>query len=149
MKRLGDLFNKINSIELLVHKSTEMLKETLTISKQHQFLIANGINGYKQKIIRDFKIKEKSTPKEALYQKIRHDMSLRHPHRKILHFLIKQFDYQAGVFREAFFSQIVKECRLGKNKAGEYLDFLVARGYLRKREDGYRVWYSVKLIQNA
>jgi len=48
-----------------------------------------------------------------------------------------------GIFREAHFSKIVKECRLGKNKAREYLDFLVERGYINRRPDGYRVWYGV------
>ena len=82
---------------------------------------------------------EKSRLKEKLLSTFRKDPTLRYPNRKILDFLIEQYDYQEGKFREVHFSRIVKECRLGKNKAGEYFEFLVERGYVKRRDDGYRV----------
>jgi len=75
---------------------------------------------------------------------IRQDKSLRYPHRKILDFLIEQYDYQKGKFREIHFSRIVKECRLGKNKAKEYLDYLAEKGLIDSRSDGYRKFYGVR-----
>jgi len=146
MKKNGNLYHKIENIEYNILKNSEMLKESLSIGRQHQFVFENGIMGLRRKIIGDYKLKERSTPIEALYTQIRQDKALRHPHRKILDYLIDRFDYQAGSFREAHFSKIVKECRLGKNMAKQYLEFLISRGYLKKRSDGYRVWYSIKAI---
>jgi len=136
---LTHLCHKINVIEAMMHENTKKLTESLDISREHQFLITNGINGYKKRIIGDFK----SSPQERLYSKIRTDRTLRHPHRKILDFLIDRYDPVQGVFQEVHFSRIVRECRLGKNKAREYLDYLIARDFLQKRSDGYRVWYVI------
>lgn len=67
----------------------------------------------------------------------------RFPHRKILEYLAQQYDYGEKAYVEVNMSRIVKECRLGKNRAKEYLDCLESKGLLVKREDGYRVWYRI------
>lgn len=143
-KELSNLYSKIESIKVILIKNAEMLKESLSIGREHYFLINNGIEGYKRKISNGFNAKEKTLIKEKLFEMIRKDNTLRHPHRKIMNFLIEQYDYGQGKFREVHFSRIVKECRLGKNKAKEYLDLLVEKGVLETRSDGYRRFYWVR-----
>jgi predicted transcriptional regulator len=60
-----------------------------------------------------------------------------YPHKKILDFLIEQYDYEKDNFKKVHFSKIVKECRIGKNKAKEYFDFLIKKGLIDTRTDGY------------
>jgi len=133
---LNDLRNKINVIENILTETNEMLKE------QH-FITCNGINWLKSKIFKEYNIDEASRIKNQVLTKINADTELRYPHRKILAFLLNQFDFQNCKFKEVHFSKIVKECRLGKNKSKGYLEFLVGKGYLKQRSDGYRVWFMI------
>jgi hypothetical protein len=66
------------------------------------------------------------------------DKELRHPHIKILNYLSDQFDMQTGKFEEVNFSKIVKECRVGNNKAKGYLDLLVEKGLIKSMSEGHR-----------
>jgi len=101
----------------------------------------------KSKIFKEHNLDEASRIKNQVLSKIQCDIGLKYPHRKILDFLLSQYDYSTGKFKEIHFSKIVKECRLGKNMAKGYLDNLAERGYLKKRDDGYRVWYGMKLMK--
>lgn len=132
---LESISSKIDSLESLIRKS-------LTFSEAGHALIMHGIKGYAENCRGSLSNQEPAI-KEKLNAKIRQDRSLRYPHRKILEYMMEQYDFQHNRFREANFSRIVKECRLGKNKAGEYLSLLVERGYLGKRSDGYRIWYRI------
>jgi len=76
-------------------------------------------------------------------EKIRNDKDLRFPHRKILEFLLGQYDFEKKEWREVNFSRIVREARIGKNKAKSYLTLLETKGYVEKREDGYKKWWRV------
>ena len=100
------------TIEELVEKNTQLLRESISIRKEQQFIIDNGITGYNNKILNEYKLKEKACPKEQIYSVIRQDKSLRFPHRKILNYLTEQYDYHKSEFTEVHFSKIVKECRL-------------------------------------
>ena len=136
------ILEKICSIESLVIQNKKMLDENLNINKKHELILSHGIVGYKEKFFGNENQREISE-KEKLYAQIRQDKSLRHPHKKILEFLIEQYDYEKGVFREVNFSKIVKECKVGKNAAKGYLEFLVERGYINYRTDGYRKFYMI------
>ncbi len=66
------------------------------------------------------------------------DRELRFPHRKILENLLQQFDFKHAQFREVQFSRLVREARISKGGAKDYLSLLVAKNYVRSRNDGYR-----------
>lgn len=134
---LEQILEKVISIEGLMLQNRKILEQSLSISRKHDLILTHGIVGYKSKS------RGSHGAPVKLYAMIRQDKSLRYPHRKILDFLIEQYDYEKGVFKEVHFSKIVRECRLGKNMAKNYLEFLVEKGYLGRRDDGYRVWYSV------
>jgi len=137
------LFEKMTNVENLMMKTTKMLRESLSTGKEHHLLIRHGIEGYRDRIIREFKLRENTYPKEKLYALVRQDKSLRYPHRKILSFLIEQYDYTEKRFCEVHFSRIVKECRIGKNNARQYFEFLLDKGLIETRSDGYRRFYWV------
>jgi len=52
-------------------------------------------------------------------------------------------------YGESYFNEIVKNCKLGKNKAGKYLKLLEEKGLVHKRTDGYRVWYAISNDVNS
>jgi len=145
---LFHLFDKISSIENIIQENAELLKKSIRKGEEGHFFINHGIEGYKEKILNELKVSEKSNIKEKLLSTFCNDTTLRYPHRKILDFLIEQYDYQKGKFREIHFSRIVKECRLGKNKAKEYLEFLLKKGLIEYRTDGYRKFYKIKVDSN-
>ncbi len=140
------LLEKIQQIELLITKGFELVKKNLTIDEGKDFLLHYGLEGYKKKLFDELNVKQKQDVKERMFAKVRQDKRLRLPHKKILEFLIDSYDYEKLVFQEFTFSELVRKCRLGKNKAKEYFDFLADRGYLTKRSDGYdgyRVFYGI------
>lgn len=128
-------------------KLAEMMsiqRESLEILNAQDQIARYGLEGYKAKVIQDEKNKDVSSLKESLFERVRNDKELRHPHIKILNFLADQYDLQKNQFIDANFSKIVKECRIGKNKAKEYLDLLIEKALIETRTDGYRVYYRVK-----
>ena len=77
-------------------------------------------------------------------ERVRVDKELHHPHRKILDFLIGEYDPANKRFGESHFSRLVKEARLGKNMAKQYLSLLERKGYIEQRTDGYRKYFKIR-----
>lgn len=140
-QNLQSISERMNNIEFIVQRNAEMLKKSLDIFAEQSLLLNHGIKGYIDKL--GLRNTEKSDNLERLRALVRADKSLRYPHRKIMNYLIEQYDYEKGVFREIHFSKIVKECRIGKNMAKGYLDILTEKGFLIFRADGYRKFFSV------
>ena len=84
-----------------------------------------------------------------LIQVIQKNPALRFPHRKILDFLSRQYDYEKKEFQEVNQSTLVRECRLGKNMAKEYLRDLEVKGLVKRRSDGYRVWCRIATLKKS
>jgi len=82
--------------------------------------------------------------KNKILELIRTDPDLRYPHQKIIHYLLNQYDYEIKQFRKVYFSKIVKETRIGKNKAKEYFSLLIEKGLIERSTDGYKVFYQIK-----
>ena len=123
-----------------------MLSESLSLRQEQHHLAMHGIEGFLEKYGEGLQLQARPSKNSQLFQKITQDSTLRYPHRKILEFLSGQYDYQHGRFKEIHFSALVRECRLGKNKAKEYLGLLVEKGYLARRDDGYRIWYKLQKL---
>ena len=64
------------------------------------------------------------------HERIRNDVELRFPHRKILDVFLGQYDFAHAQFRELQYSRLVKHARIGKSKANTYLGLLEQKGYL-------------------
>lgn len=121
-----------------------MLSEGLEILRCQNQIAMHGIEGLKVRPDQEKRTTAADEFRAALYEKIRNDLELRHPHMKIIHYLAGQYNYQEGSFLEVHYSRLVKECRIGKNKASEYLGLLIDKGLIETRSDGYRRFYMIK-----
>ena len=54
-------------------------------------------------------------------------------HRKILDHLSQQYDLDSKSFKEVNYNKIIKECRIGNNKAKEYLNYLTEKGLIKRK----------------
>lgn len=143
---LNNISDRIDSIESIIQNNSQLIEKSLNILNEYNFLFSHGINGYREELLKKYNLKEGFNKKEKIYSQIRNDNSLRYPHKKIMEFLIEQYDYGKDRFKEVHFSKIVKECRIGKNKAKEYLDFLIKKGFIESSTDGYRRFYWIKTM---
>jgi len=85
----------------------------------------------------------------AWLARIHADTQLRFPHRKILEFLLRQYDFRARAFSKVHFSRLAREARVGKSRAKAYLSLLIAKGYVEEESDGYRVYYRLRSNPDA
>lgn len=100
-----------------------------------------GLEAYRGRLLTE----TRASPANALLARIQRDSELRFPHRKILEFLSQQYDFAAQEFKEVFFSEIVRNARVGKNRAGRYLSLLERKGLVEKRHDGYRLFFKIRV----
>lgn len=139
-----DILLGIERIERVVTEKIEPVRKQLEQRAEYDLVVKYGLEGFKDKIIKSCNEKTAFDPQAWVIKTIQKDSSLRFPHRKILEYLSRQYDYEKKAFKEANHSAIVKECRIGKNKASKYLKHLEGMGCIEKRHDGYRVWYRIK-----
>lgn len=72
------------------------------------------------------------------------DADLRYPHRKILECLLRHFNDATRDFDELCFSDLVRNARVSKSRAKQLLIVLEAKGYIRRRDTGYRTYYRIE-----
>ena len=73
------------------------------------------------------------------------DHELRWPHRKILEFLCRQYDWQSNSFAEVHFSSLVRNARISKSRASGFLLHLERKQLIVRRTDGYRVYFRLRV----
>ena len=144
MERAQDIDDILFNIEKKLAEMISIQTESLEVLNFQNRLALHGLEGYKARLMQDERCKDLSGFRESLFERVRNDRELRHPHTKILNHLAGQYDFNRNLFAEVHFSRIVKECRIGKNMAKEYLDLLVGKGLVESRTDGYRVYYKVR-----
>lgn len=142
-EKIDAILLKVRLIQQTVLNQQDILDSIVASNIQHQYLLNHGIEGFKDMILKNFQKQSKENTINRLHAIFMHDKDLTHPHKKVLSFLLDKYDYEKNIFGKVFFSKIVKHCRLGKNKAKEYLVFLIEKGYVQKHDDGYRVWYFI------
>ena len=131
-------------IEQTLSQNLRDIQNKLDIGRETFLFVNEGLKAYEQRKLKDCQLSPNNSMLNKLYDKIRNDKDLRFPHRKILEFLLGQYDFEKNQFREVHFSRLVIEARVGKNMAGSYLSLLEQKGYIEVRNDGYRKWCRVK-----
>lgn len=137
------IINKVDSIQKLEAEEINLLKKLAKKNEHKEYLISHGIEGFEKFIIENLEKTIKDDTTNRLYAVFMKDKDLSHPHKKVLLFLLDQYDYENNSFGSIHFSELVKKCKIGKNKAKEYLDFLTGKGFVDRVDDGYRVWYCI------
>ena len=140
---IKDLNSEVKRIGKNIAEKIEPIKKYIEGNGEYDKLIKYGIEGYRNSIIKSIETKEVFNPQSWLFNAIKDNQSLRFPHRKILEYLSQKYDYNSKSFKEINYNKIVKECRIGKNKAKEYIKLLIDKGFIKERFDGYRVWYKI------
>ena len=143
---LEKIYTMLSLVSQNVYNTLDLLDKIVKSNLEHQYLMNHGIEGFREMVLESFRKQSKEGKINRLHGLFMHDRELSHPHQKILSFLLEQYDFEKGCFGRVFFSRIVKECRFGKNKAREYLDFVGKKGYIKKQNDGYRVWYYISEV---
>lgn len=122
-----------------LEQQIRLLNTFLTDSDSVFRVLSDTLKAHRANVLREVQ----NGPMNAILTKVRTDPELRFPHRKILEFLASRYDFTTNAFQEAFFSQIVRGARLGKNRAREYLAVLERKGYIQSRHDGYRLFFRI------
>lgn len=71
------------------------------------------------------------------------DLDLKFPHRKLLEHLLQHYDFETAAFQELSYSKLAAAARVGKQAAREHLSLLQEKGYVERRDDGYRIWFRI------
>ncbi len=130
------MLKKLEDVEQGIHLKLNQLEDRLKSGEELFQLVQDGLKAHKKRTTESQQVTQ-------LHERIRHDKDLRFPHRKIAEFLTNQYDYHHKHFKEVHFNKLVAQTKIGKNKAGEYLDVLSKKGYIQKRTDGYRNFYKM------
>ncbi len=99
-----------------------------------------GLEAYRRKDVAHFR---HATAQQMWHIRSQADPDLLFPHRKILECLLRQYDDMTDQFGELHFSALVRQARVSKSRAARYLAALEEKGYVRRRDDGYRVFYRI------
>ncbi len=144
MENSKTLATRLNQLEQTILNRLQQIEATLQNGKNTFTFFNNALNCHTDITLQDLTKNAPDNPVNIWHEKIRNDPEIRHPHRKIMETLINEYDYLKKQFKPIHFSKIVKESKVGKNKAGEYLDLLSKKGFILKEETGYRTFYKIR-----
>lgn len=120
------------------------VEEKLSPGQETFQLFSDGLRAYKDRLLKEAHVSDSYITLRQLTERIRTDKELRFPHKKILDFLLGEFDPLKSEFREVHFLKLAREARIGKNMASGYLSLLEEKGYVSKRHDGYRKFFKIR-----
>jgi len=142
--------NNIEALDIILRYQADLtdsirrIEEKLSSSEDVFRFFANGLKSYKDK---DLQVGKESASKlliNSTAERARNDKELRYPHLKILDCLLRHHDHFKNEFKEVHFSKLVKESRVAKGMAKEYLTLLDQKRYITRRDDGYRVFFKIR-----
>lgn len=149
VKSVGDseILERVRRMERAFVEGLRRVEENLRLSQESFRFIDDGLKAYRERILDEIGASARGSSMAAiaaLAEQIRLDRELRFPHRKLLDILLSAFDFRRNEFGEIHFSKLVRDARVGKNMAKEYLTLLESKGYLQYRSDGYRTLYKLR-----
>ena len=119
------------------------IKESLMKAQAGFQFFEDGLKAYGERSLKEIHGSQSQAVLNQFVERFRNDAELRYPHRKILDVLLRQYDFTKREFGSIHFSRLVKEAHVGKNKAKGYLSFLEQKGYVERRETGYRTFFRL------
>lgn len=144
-KMIENVITKMYKIESTLNEEVEYRKNHIESQNRLKTLLDYGLKGFQEKAIETYKETGKPlTAQDKLLKRIKNDDSLTCPQKKILNYMSQMYDFRINEFKEVYQSQIIKACKLGKNMAKRYFFQLIDKGYIKRRDDGYRIWYKIK-----
>lgn len=141
-EKIYELEKSILRIEKKILEIEELLRKEFELQDERNIIMRHGLQGLIEHL-KDQISKHKIDVRHKLFELYRNDTKLRYPHEKILKVLISKYD--GHVFGFMNFSNLVKEAKLGKNKASEYLATLEDLGYIQTRRVGKKHLYKINV----
>lgn len=146
-EKIYQLEKSIYRIEKQILQIQELLEKEFELQQERNIIFRYGLEGIKHHFKEEHS-NHKIDVRHRLFEIYRNNTKLGYPHSKILKVLMSKYDGHAFGFMN--FNQIVKEARIGKNKASEYLSLLEELGYILSKRAGKKHLYkiNVKIIEN-
>lgn len=140
--KIYELEKSILRIEKKILEIEELLRKEFELQDERNVIMRHGLQGLIEHL-KDQISKHKIDIRHKLFELYRNDTKLRYPHEKILKVLISKYD--GHVFGFMNFSNLVKEAKLGKNKASEYFATLEDLDYIQTRRVGKKHLYKINV----
>lgn len=139
----NEILQRVVGIENSLTQGLKQIEEKINLGQEGFQFFNDGLQAYKERNLKNLQISITGVSTMELSAKIRADKELKFPHRKILDFLLGQFDFKTSKFGEVHYSKLVRECHIGTNMANKYLSLLEKKGYIEIRDDGYRKFFKI------
>lgn len=140
----NEILQRVIGIENTLVEGLKQIEEKINLGQEGFQFFNDGLKAYKERNLKKLQISITDVSTMELSAKIRADKELKFPHKKILDFLLSQFDFNTSKFKEVHYSKLVRECHIGTNMANSYLSLLEKKGYLQVRDDGYRKFFKIR-----
>ena len=140
--KIYELEKSILRIEKKILEIEDLLRKEFELQDERNIIMKHGIQGLIEHLKEQIS-KHKIDFRHKLFEMYRNDTHLRYPHEKILKVLMSTYD--GHVFGFMNFNSIVKEAKIGKNKASEYLAALEELGYVVIRRVGKKHLYKINV----
>lgn len=134
------ILERLDQLERSLVDNLQILESRLAAAEPAMRLFDDGLNAYRTRLLHENRL---GRIRQELLARISVDGELGFPHRKILDFLVGEYDYSRDEFKEVNFSRLVRECRIAKNRAQGYLSLLEHKGFVVRRDDGYRMFFRI------
>lgn len=138
------ILDRITSIENNLSQELKRIDDKLSQGQDYFTIINHGLNGYRKNVEKELSQTNAVRQTRKILLQISEDNEIRHPHKKIIEFLLKQYDHEKQQYKEIPFNKLVRNCHVGKNMANNYLSLLIRKGYIERRSDNYRIYYKIK-----
>lgn len=139
----NEILQRVIRIENDLEQGLKNIEEKLNKGEESFLFFNDSLKAYKERIYKESSILKENMLIQELNEKFRKDKELRFPHRKILEFLLEQYDFIKCSFKEVQYSRLIKKCHIGTNKAKSYFDLLEQKEYIKIRKDGYRIFFRL------
>jgi len=139
----NEILQRVIGIENSLTQGLKQIEEKINLGQQGFQFFNDGLQAYKKRCLKNLQISITGVSTMELSAMIRSDKELKFPHRKILDFLLGQFDFNTSKFKEVHYSKLVRECHIGTNLANTYFSLLEKKGYIEVRDDGYRKFFKI------
>lgn len=136
-----EILERLASVEEQLLQGLNRVEHKLTKNTDVFQFFQDGLSAYKD---RHLEQAETDNLQAKWLAKITSDNELRYPHRKIVDFLLSQYDSHNRSFKEVHFSKLAKEARVGKSNTRTYLSLLERKQLIERRHDGYRIFFRIR-----
>ena len=140
----SEILEKLTNIEQAVTCRLGSIEEKLEMAGDAFQIFHDGLKAYRERYGMDSHLSDPNSVLNRLMHKFRNDKELEFPHRKILDYMISNYQFEKNEFKEVHFSQLVREAHVAKDLARSYLAFLEQKGYIQKRNDGHKIMVKLR-----